>query len=73
MPLGDIIGGARSTGSDDQPNDPLSRPINDASETIRAYLNDRTPDGVVWKLNFPFIIAVLSGIGALTSLYDVLR
>lgn len=73
MPIGDIIGGAKSVGSEQSGDGaPISQAADSAGETIRFYLNEYTPGDIEWRLNFAFIVTVLSAASSALSLYGAL-
>lgn len=76
MPIKDIIGGATaaSGASVEGPSEKevdasgaLSDPTQ-AGVIARNWLNQQTPAGIEWQLNFDFIAAVLSGLSTIVTL-----
>ena len=76
MPIKDIIGGATAasgasvdtSGSGEiDTSGALSDPTQ-AGIIARNWLNQQTPTGIEWQLNFDFIAAVLSGLSTIVTL-----
>lgn len=78
MTITDIIGGAHaasgaSTESKSDSNSSgrsVSSDTSNAGMYFRQWLDDRTPDGVEWNLNFGFIAAVISTLSSIISVHN---
>lgn len=76
MPIKDIIGGATAASGasveriESARDDGALSSSEAAGDVLQAWLNDRTPSGIEWELNYGFIIAVLSGLSTVVTLVD---
>lgn len=80
MPISQLIGGAPAgsgasieSESDSSGSSVSFDNFDNAGDVFRQYLNERTPEGVSWNLDFGFVASVLTGLSTVLSLLNWVR